>query len=54
MVIHMKKNINEEKVIEISNIKNEPAWMKEFRLNSYRKFEELSNPTFGPELKLKK
>ena len=48
----MKKNINEEKVIEISNIKNEPAWMKEFRLNAYRKFEELSNPTFGPELKL--
>ena len=48
----MKKNINEEKVIEISNIKKEPDWMKEFRLNSYKKFEELSNPKFGPELKI--
>ena len=48
----MKKNINEKKVIEISNIKNEPNWMTEFRLNSYKKFIELSNPKFGPELKI--
>ena len=31
----MKKNIDENKVIEISNIKQEPEWMKEFRLKSY-------------------
>ena len=48
----MKKNIDENKVIEISNIKQEPDWMKEFRLNSYRKFIELNNPKFGPELKI--
>ena len=48
----MKKSINEKKVIEISTIKNEPKWMQEFRLNSYKKFTELSNPTFGPELKI--
>ena len=48
----MKKNIDENKVIEISNIKNEPAWMKEFRLNAYKKFKELNNPKFGPELKI--
>ena len=26
--------------------------MQEFRLNSYKKFLELNNPIFGPELKL--
>ena len=48
----MKKNINEDKVIEISNIKKEPDWMKKFRINAYKKFEELNNPKFGPELKI--
>lgn len=48
----MRKNINEEKVIEISKIKQEPDWMTEFRINSYKKFEELANPKFGPELKI--
>lgn len=48
----MKKNIDENKVIEISNIKQEPDWMKEFRLNAYKKFKELNNPKFGPELKI--
>ena len=46
----MKKGISESIVNEISKIKNEPDWMKDFRLNSYKKFEELSNPSFGPEL----
>ena len=44
------KGINKTKVIEISKIKNEPKWMREFRINSYLKFKELSNPSFGPEL----
>ena len=48
----MKKGISESIVSEISKIKNEPEWMMEFRLNSYKKFEELSNPSFGPELKI--
>ena len=46
----MKKGISDKIVSEISKIKNEPDWMREFRLNSYKKFEELSNPSFGPEL----
>jgi len=46
------KGINKSKVLEISKIKNEPKWMRDFRLNSYLKFEELSNPSFGPELKI--
>ena len=48
----MGKGINKSKVIEISKIKKEPDWMKEFRINSYNKFEELQNPNFGPELKI--
>ena len=41
-----------EKVKEISKIKGEPKWMEEFRIKSFEKFKELSNPNFGPELKL--
>jgi len=46
------KGINKSKVIEISKIKNEPKWMRDFRVNSYLKFEELANPSFGPELQI--
>ena len=46
------KKFNVEKVEEISKIKNEPKWMTDFRIKSYEKFEELSNPKFGPELKI--
>ena len=49
-VIFMGKGINKSKVIEISKIKKEPDWMKDFRINSYNKFEQLQNPNFGPEL----
>ncbi|MBP3920605.1 MAG: Fe-S cluster assembly protein SufB [Bacilli bacterium] len=48
----MEKSIDEKKVREISKIKCEPEWMTKFRINSYRKFIELKNPTFGPELKI--
>ena len=46
------KSIDEEKVIEISKIKNEPKWMTDFRVNSYKKFIELKNPKFGPALNI--
>ena len=46
------KGINKSKVLEISKLKNEPKWMRDFRINSYLKFEELTNPSFGPELKI--
>ena len=48
----MKKGINKTRVIEISKAKDEPKWMTDFRIESYRKFNELSNPSFGPELKI--
>ena len=44
------KSINEDRVREISKIKNEPIWMTNFRIDSYKKFEELENPKFGPHL----
>ena len=46
------KGINKSKVINVSKIKNEPKWMRDFRINSYLKFEELPNPSFGPELQI--
>ena len=44
------KGINKKIVESISTQKKEPKWMREFRINSYEKFEQLSNPIFGPEL----
>ncbi|MEG0021658.1 MAG: Fe-S cluster assembly protein SufB [Bacilli bacterium] len=44
--------LNEDKIREISKIKNEPLWMLEFRLNSYRTFCDLTNPLFGPDLNI--
>lgn len=37
-------------VKEISKIKKEPKWMRDFRIMAYQKFEELKNPKFGPPL----
>ena len=47
-----QKGISKSKVIEISKIKNEPKWMRDFRVKSYEKFMELPNPSFGPELNI--
>ena len=44
--------LDEEKIKEISKIKKEPKWMTDFRLKSYKAFKEISNPNFGPELKI--
>jgi len=46
------EKLNHSKVLEISNIKKEPKWMTDFRLNSYNKFEELKNPSFGPSFNI--
>lgn len=47
-----KKGLTEEKIREISSIKNEPDWMLDFRLKALNKFNELSNPIFGPEIRV--
>ena len=46
------KNLNEDIVQKISEIKKEPQWMTDFRIKSYQKFKELGNPTFGPKIDL--
>lgn len=48
----MEKGISQSIVRQISKMKNEPSWMTNFRLKAYKKFEELPNPSFGPELKI--
>lgn len=45
-------DIDISKVRQISKLKKEPKWMTEFRVNAYKKFSELKNPIFGPEIKL--
>ncbi len=49
-VMDTGKGLNEEIVREISQIKGEPAWMLEYRLDAYRKFKSMANPTWGPGL----
>jgi len=46
----MKKELNEQFIIDLSKKKKEPKWMLDFRLKSYQKFKELDNPNFGPKL----
>ena len=46
------KTLNDELVRKISNIKGEPEWMLDFRLNSLKSFFELDNPDFGPQIEL--
>ena len=48
----VKKNLSEDKVRKISEIKKEPTWMTDFRIKSYQKFIELKNPNFGPKLEI--
>ena len=48
----MKEKLTKDFIINLSKKKNEPEWMLEFRLKSFKKFEELDNPNFGPELNI--
>ena len=42
--------LNEDIVRQISKLKNEPDWMLEYRLKSYKAFLKLPLPSFGPDL----
>ena len=46
------KGINLEKVEAISNLKSEDSWVRDFRLDSFKKFEKLAMPSFGPKINL--
>lgn len=51
-MIEFKKGLNEEKIRKISELKNEPKWMLDYRLDSYEKFKKAKNPSFGPKIEL--
>lgn len=46
-VLKFKKGLNREVVKKISHIKNEPEWMKDFRLNAYGFFMEKPDVWWG-------
>ena len=43
--------LTREIVLEISKIKNEPDWMRDFRLDSFNYFDKAGNPNWGPKIK---
>jgi Fe-S cluster assembly protein SufB len=48
--IIIKGPLDEEKIKKISEIKGEPEWMLNKRLEGYKYFKELPLPDFGPDL----
>ena len=46
------KGISKKIVESISKQKKEPKWMRDFRVQSYLKFEQIPNPVFGPDLNI--
>lgn len=46
------KGIDREKVKTISGVKKEDSWIRDFRLDSYEKFEKIGMPEFGPKIDL--
>ena len=49
-VLNTGKGLSEDVVKEISSLKGEPEWMREFRLRSFRAFKAMPMPCFGPDL----
>lgn len=49
-VIKIDKGLNEKAVRAISDAKNEPAWMREFRLRALQWFNKKPLPPWGPDL----
>lgn len=50
--IEFEKGLTKETVVEISKIKNEPNWMRKFRIDAYDKFKSLKMPSFGPKIEI--
>ncbi len=49
-IFKAKKGLTRETVKNISALKNEPIWMKEFRLKSYESFIKSKMPSWGADL----
>ena len=46
----IQKGLDKKIVEEISNMKNEPTWMKNYRLKGLEMYNKLEMPTWGPDL----
>lgn len=46
----VKEGLTSDIVLEISKEKNDPKWMRDFRLKSLKLFNEISFPTWGPSI----
>ena len=46
------KSLDVDMILEISRIKGEPDWMTQFRLRSFKTFQKLENPKFGPSFSI--
>ena len=51
-VFKARKGLDEEIVRQISDIKDEPEWMLDFRLNALKVFESKPTPTWGGDISL--
>jgi Fe-S cluster assembly protein SufB len=51
-VFKARKGIDKEIVLQISEIKNEPDWMRQFRLDAFEIFESKPTPTWGGAIDL--
>jgi len=51
-VFKAEKGINREIVAQISEMKNEPGWMRDFRLEAFDIFESKPMPTWGGDIAL--
>jgi Fe-S cluster assembly protein SufB len=49
-VYKAKRGLNPNVVAEISDMKSEPSWMREFRLKALEYFEQKPNPNWGGDL----
>ena len=48
--IELEKGLSLDVVKNISKIKNEPKWVRDFRIKAYEHFEKMNMPNFGPKL----
>lgn len=46
----IKKGLTPEIIEEISKQKNDPAWMREFRIKALEVYNKLELPTWGPDI----
>ena len=49
-IFKSRKGLDKDVVTMISDMKKEPAWMREFRLKAYEHFERKPMPTWGGRL----